>query len=91
MPFSFTKFENLKRKEGEFTFEHYFTFKIINSDNWVKKNAVDFYDSLDMNENTYTYACYYVNINFNLRLAEDLELDKIILILPIFGIQIWYK
>jgi glycosyltransferase involved in cell wall biosynthesis len=87
--FSGSEFKDLNRKEGAFTFEHYFAFKIIASDTDIKKIVIDFCDSLDVNENAYKWSDVYAKINFNLKLAEDLKLNKIILIPPGFGIKIW--
>lgn len=89
--FSATHFTDLNRHTNQFSFEHYFAFKIIDSNGSIKKVVVDFCDSLDVNKNAIEWCNFYAKINFNFNDTNKDYLNKIILIPPGFGIKIWNK
>ncbi|MBC8753999.1 hypothetical protein H2O64_04910 [Kordia sp. YSTF-M3] len=89
--FSNAYFSDLKRKEIEFSFEHYFAFVVIQPDKSLKKIVIDFCDPPDINETAHKWCDIYAKINFNHNETAKEFLEKIISIPPSFSIKIWNK
>ena len=89
--FSSRYFKDLKRDSIEYSFEHYFTFVLIDAEKNLKKIVIDFCDPPDINSTAYKWCDAYAKINLNYSETKDEFRKKLILIPPGFGINIWNK
>ncbi|MDO9257097.1 MAG: hypothetical protein Q7U54_16375, partial [Bacteroidales bacterium] len=87
--FSNKYFDDLKRKEQPYSYDHYMAFVIIKPDNITEKIIIDFCDPIIVQEKAYEWCDKYAKINFNELLTDKKFHAKMISIPPGFGIKIW--
>ena len=69
--FSSRYFKDLKRDSIEYSFEHYFTFVLIDAEKNLKKIVIDFCDPPDINSTAYKWCDAYAKINLNYSETKD--------------------
>jgi len=87
--FSNKYFDDLKRKEQPYSFDHYMAFVIISPNNITEKIIIDFCDPIIVQQKAYEWCDKYAKINFNSVLTDKKFHSKMISIPPGFGIRIW--